>query len=110
MLTVAPGGSRLTEMPGDPRPGATIQALINLISNVADRPIVDMTGLERGYDFAPVNELKWGQLGAEHRADPTNIPELLLATLEEKLGLKLAPGKQSIEVLVIDHAEKPSPN
>ena len=83
-----------------------IQAFINLLSNVVDRPIVDKTGLERGYDFAAVYALKWAQLGAEYRADPTHIPESLAATMEEKLGLKLEARKEPVEVLVVDHAEK----
>jgi hypothetical protein len=110
VLTVAKNGPRLIELPGDPRPGAMIQAFINLLSNVVDRPIIDKTGLSRGYDFGPVNALNWRQLGDEYRADPTKIPELLAASMQDKLGLNLDLRKEPVEVLVIDHAEKPSPN
>lgn len=30
--------------------------------------------------------------------------------LEEQLGLRLVPAKASVEVLVIEYAEKPTPN
>jgi uncharacterized protein (TIGR03435 family) len=109
-LTIAKGGSKLQELPGDPRPGGMIQSLVNLLSNVVDRPIVDKTGLTGSYDFAPVNALGWAKLGEEHRADPMSIPESLIGPLEDKVGLKLEPRKEPLEVLVIDRAEKPSPN
>jgi uncharacterized protein (TIGR03435 family) len=34
----------------------------------------------------------------------------LFTAIQEQLGLKLEPQKAQLEVLVIDHAEKPSPN
>jgi len=34
----------------------------------------------------------------------------LFALVEEQLGLRLVPAKAPVEVLVIDHAEKPSGN
>ena len=46
--------------------------------------------------------------GSRLPADP-DIPNLF-AALEEQLGLKLVAAKGPVEVLVIDHAERPSEN
>lgn len=60
------------------------------LSSRVDRPVRDMTQLEGKYRF----ELKWG--------GDTSI----YTAIEEQLGLKLEAGKEAIEWLVIDKAEK----
>lgn len=68
-------------------------------------PLVDQTGLEGRFDFA----LQWTS-GSNTAAplDPqgTTIEE----ALQEQLGLKLKPAKALVDILVIDHAERPSEN
>jgi bla regulator protein blaR1 len=60
----------------------------------ASRPVIDKTGLEGLYDFSLV--------GAPD--------DDFLIVLQEQLGLKLEPTKIPIDVLVIDHIEKPDEN
>jgi uncharacterized protein (TIGR03435 family) len=36
------------------------------------------------------------------------IPPSLFAAFQDQLGLKLEPAKAAVEVLVLDHVEKPS--
>ena len=69
-----------------------------------DRVVVDRTGLIGFFDF----ELTWtpNVLGATTRGDSPS----LFTALEEQLGLKLEPIKGAVDVLVIDHVEKPTPN
>ncbi len=53
--------------------------------------------------------LRWrGEAGPPPAADPEG-PSVFTA-LEQQLGLKLEPGKGPVEVMVIDHIEKPSEN
>ena len=41
------------------------------------------------------------------RPDPVDV---MIAALAEQLGLKLESAKETVEVLVIDHVERPSEN
>ena len=69
-------------------------------------PVVDRTGLGGTYDFA----LEWvpeayGEGGQPDEAGPTFVK-----ALREQLGLKLESQKGPIELVVIDHIERPSTN
>ena len=68
--------------------------------------VVDRTGLAGTYDFS----LNWksDRNGSfNEAASDASIPSLQTA-LQEQLGLKLEPQKGPMQVLVIDHAEKPA--
>lgn len=79
---------------------------------VLDRPVLDQTGIQGRYDFT----LTWAQLGTEfggHLPAPRptdNPPPNLFTAIQEQLGLKLEAVKTAADVLVIDKAEKPTPN
>jgi uncharacterized protein (TIGR03435 family) len=66
-----------------------------------DRRVVDRTGLGGRYDFT----LYYSPVSGRPAGSDNNAPSIEQA-LQEQLGLKLAPSKASIDVLVIDHAEK----
>jgi uncharacterized protein (TIGR03435 family) len=66
-----------------------------------DLPVVDHTGIAGTFDIA----LKSAPAAARE-ADR----EALFAIVRDQLGLKLTPAKAPLEVLVIDHAEKPGAN
>ena len=75
------------------------------------RPVVDRTGLSGNYDFT----LEWTPestaippTGAD--TQPGSQGPSFLEALREQLGLKLKPTKAPLNVLVIDHIERPSPN
>jgi uncharacterized protein (TIGR03435 family) len=70
-----------------------------------DRLVVDRTGLTGRYDF----ELHYLPAGM-HVPDGTEAPPSIYDALQEELGLRLEPTKGPVDVLVIDHVEKPSEN
>jgi uncharacterized protein (TIGR03435 family) len=123
-----PGDAPLRMRPGDPLPlgssmtmmnsnglrvfngrAIKMQALIRPIGgpmDAGDRPIVDHSGFSGYFD---VKDLTWAPLGDASAVSTTDAPSLGVA-LEEKLGLKLVPAKDPIEVLVIDSIDRPTEN
>jgi uncharacterized protein (TIGR03435 family) len=64
-------------------------------------PVRDKTGLAGEFDFAVHY--------AADDAQPDSGPSIFTA-IQEQLGLRLEASKGPVEVLVVDHAEKPSEN
>ncbi|MEI9970028.1 MAG: TIGR03435 family protein [Terracidiphilus sp.] len=84
-------------------------------SAVLDRPVVDQTALTGKWDF----ELKWTPDESQFSgmgvrppppSDAPDAPPPLFTAIQEQLGLKLDSGKAQVDVMVVDHVEKPSPN
>jgi uncharacterized protein (TIGR03435 family) len=71
---------------------------------VADRPVLDKTGLEGFFDLT----FDWAPDTVAPNSTATG-PSIYTA-LEEQTGLKLEPRKAPFEFLVIDHVEKPAEN
>jgi uncharacterized protein (TIGR03435 family) len=80
---------------------STISQLANFLSLTAGRPVIDNTGLTETYET--------NFMYASDRAEGSSLPSLP-TVLREKFGLVLKPQTAPIDVLVIDHVEKPSPN
>jgi uncharacterized protein (TIGR03435 family) len=89
-----------------------IADLSRQLALILDRPILDKTGFTGEFDvklnFTPDAALVglpselWGP------ADPS-LPNIF-AALEKQLGLQLTAARGPVEVLVIDHAERPTVN
>jgi len=73
-------------------------------------PVVDETGLTGKYDFVidftPYLPDPSHNMGVD-RPDSTSI---LMAALEGELGIKMESRKTQVEVMIVDHVEKPSQN
>ena len=85
-----------------------------ILASVADRPVVDNTGLSGHYDLAlPSSALRRPAApGASQALDAPLLPvqdESIFAALV-RLGLRLQPARGRVETLVIDHVERPSEN
>jgi len=84
-------------------------------SRVLGRTVIDKSGRTEGFDihltFAPYETAPRSERPGDpdRQANPTDAPDLF-AAVQEQLGLKLESTKGPVEVLVIDHAEKPSEN
>ena len=73
--------------------GSSMANVVRTLSQRIGRPVLDKTGLTGEYDFA----LRCS-------------PDEFFTALQEQLGLKLESTKGPVEVLVIDHVERPSEN
>lgn len=74
------------------------------VSEVLRLPVADMTNVQGDFDF----KLEWTPDDGD-KSIAASGPSIY-AALQEQLGLKLQSRKVPVEVLVIDHAEKPSEN
>jgi uncharacterized protein (TIGR03435 family) len=88
-----------------------------ILSSLADRPVVDKTGLTGYYDLAlstsalkPPPPLPPVASQPPDAASPPLEDESIFTALPEALGLRLEPAKGRVETLVIDHVERPSQN
>jgi uncharacterized protein (TIGR03435 family) len=101
--------------------GLSISSFARLLSQQLGRTVIDKTGLTANYDFT----LHWtpeegeGQLfkgtglapqGADSAAPAESSGPSLFSAIQEQLGLKLESQKGPVEIIVIDHVEKPSQN
>lgn len=91
------GSGVMTQMTGTKQ---TMEQLAHSLSGAGvGRPVIDRTGIAGTYDF----KLSWApDLSASDKPS-------MFAALQEA-GLKLESGKAPTDVLVIDHAERPSDN
>jgi uncharacterized protein (TIGR03435 family) len=72
-----------------------------------ERPIIDRTGIGGTFDFVVVWHAGLGTFSTEPAAVSGTS---LLEALQEQLGLKLVAQTGPVEVLVIDHIERPTLN
>jgi bla regulator protein BlaR1 len=99
----APDGMRMIKLIVE---NGSMQELADLYAKFMDRPLIDKTGLQDRYDFMVDYEA--------NPETPSPFSQLsgpaLFKALEEQAGLKREASKGQVEILVIDHAEKPSGN
>jgi len=77
------------------------------ISAEIGRPVMDQTGLKGRYEIR-MNFAPYATRAADGGTTPGqfDMMSILFTGLQDLLGLKLEASKQSVDVLVIDHAEK----
>ena len=80
--------------------------LAHNLQGALDRPVVDETGLNGKYDFT----LKWLRQDAPAAAEGDSNLSPLFTAIQEQLGLKVEPSKGEVEMMAIDHIERPEVN
>jgi len=95
-----------------PARNATIGDFASLLQRaLLDRPVVDKTGLTGRYDF----DLDWApdetQFGGEVPVAPSDAPSPPFFTaIEQELGLRIEATRGVVQALVVDTAQRPTPN
>jgi uncharacterized protein (TIGR03435 family) len=89
--------------------GVRTDPLLFHLSRILHRTILDETGLSGAYDFTLRLPDGVGP-GIDEPSLPESSEPAIFAVLDQQLGLKLELRTASMEVFVIDHVEKPSPN
>lgn len=122
-LVVAKGGSKMKKSHaaesnanstgGLEAKGMPMADLARLLTMICNRFVIDKTELPGKYDF----DLRWTPGGLPDMPEGTRQsgPEKfsgpsIFTALREQLGLKLKSAKDPVEILVIDHIQRPTPN
>jgi uncharacterized protein (TIGR03435 family) len=84
----------------------TTEGLANYLRGPMSRTVLDKTGLTGTYEFT----LRYTPDSAPEPAPGGVNAPFLSTALQEQLGLKLESGKGPVEIIVIDHVERPSGN
>jgi uncharacterized protein (TIGR03435 family) len=102
--------------------GVTMSELAGrMLPGKVDLPVVDKTGLAERFDvhIEFVHEYHVSGPVTLNGVVTPDVPEppagdssgpSIFSALEKQLGLKLSPGKAPLDVIIVDHAEKPSAN
>jgi len=85
--------------------GSPLSQFANMITRLAERRVVDRTGLSGNWEFDITFAQQAGPPGSDIPADPNAAS--LFTVLQEQLGLKLEPGRMPMPVLVVDSVERP---
>jgi uncharacterized protein (TIGR03435 family) len=105
MLAFGPGSLHVQGM-------TTSQFATGGLARIVNRPVLDRTGLGATvYDWA----LEWtpdqpSQVSAGTTPANLGVPSSIFSALQEQLGLTLESAKGPVDVLVIGHIEKPTPD
>jgi uncharacterized protein (TIGR03435 family) len=77
--------------------GVTIPTLMIVLSNTVERVVVDRTGLKGSFDV----DLEWS-------SDSTSGQPSIFTAVQEQLGLKLEFERNPVDIVIIDHVERPT--
>jgi uncharacterized protein (TIGR03435 family) len=112
-LTVGPKGTTLTPRTAGSRPKSpsgkpvlmaiSLMGLSRALSSISGRLVLDETKLTGDYDIAVEYSVEGG-------SSRDAVASAMMYAVQEQLGLKLVPKRAMVEMIVIDHAERPTAN
>ena len=95
----------------------SMMQFVGALSNILGRPVIDKTGFTGTFDVHLEFSPEGTAFGAGGLGPPGGLPPgvdtsgpSIFTVLQDQLGLKLESQKGPGQILVIDHAEKPSEN
>lgn len=114
-MVVSKGGAKLKPFdpvhppnPPHPQRGESVMVGVGTPSQIADglartvgRPVVNKTGIEGRFGWM----VSYTPFSASGKSVDSTAPDIFTA-IEQQLGLKLEPRKESLQILVIDHLER----
>ena len=85
--------------------GGTLSSFAGLLGMALHRPVIDKTGITGNFEIHLV-------FSPDNSASPRPVAGDLgiVQAIREQLGLRLVPAEGPVDVLVIDHIERPSEN
>jgi uncharacterized protein (TIGR03435 family) len=120
-LAVGKNGSKMQETKNGRRnhiaytgPGQVVctefelAALTSFLSSILESPVLDNTGLKGFYNFSL--EYADPRLGSKDLPSQLASRSDIFGAVQEQLGLKLEAKKGPVDILVVDHIERPSEN
>jgi uncharacterized protein (TIGR03435 family) len=81
----------------------SIGDFVQLVGVSTDRPVIDETGLSGDIDYDIL-------IAPPETKSPDDVNRAIIYAVIDQLGLKLEPGKDSIDILVVEKIDKPSAN
>ena len=84
-----------------------------VLSPQLERVVIDRTGLAGRFDIRltwPPDSRESPQYAKDRPSQDTSDAPSIFTAIQEQLGLKLESAKGSVDLIVIDHAEKPTEN
>ena len=104
---LAKGTSRVGFLPVE---HCSMSGLARILTHIIGYQVTDQTGLTDRYDF----ELTWSpdtiMNPVDHDQDEAAGGPSIFTAIQNELGLKLQSSKGSVDILVVDHIELPSPD
>jgi uncharacterized protein (TIGR03435 family) len=80
--------------------GITMDRLVSILANQSERIVINRTGLAGYFDV----DLHWDS----PRTGVTNDAPTIFTAAQEQLGLRLESRRAAVDVVVIDHIDRPT--